>query len=57
MSEQSLVSAALMSTALFRRQQRGAVLIVALVMLLVMTTLGVSTITSTNITLQLVQSQ
>ena len=38
-------------------RQRGAVLIVALMMLLVMTTLGVSTITSTNISLQLVQSQ
>ena len=38
-------------------RQSGAVLIVALMMLLVMTTLGVSTITSTNISLQLVQSQ
>lgn len=38
-------------------RQRGAVLIVALIMLLVMTTLGVSTITSTNISLQLVQNQ
>jgi hypothetical protein len=38
-------------------RQQGAVLIVALLMLLVMTSLGVSTITSTNMTLQLVQSQ
>ena len=38
-------------------RQRGAVLLVALMMLLVMTGLGVSTITSTNIGLQLVQSQ
>ena len=38
-------------------RQRGAVLIVALMMLLVMTTLGVSTMTTTNISLQLVQSQ
>ncbi|MDA7852357.1 pilus assembly PilX N-terminal domain-containing protein [Porticoccaceae bacterium] len=40
-----------------RNQHRGAVLIVALIMLLVLTTLGVSTITSTNINLQLLQSQ
>jgi len=40
-----------------RNPHRGAVLIVALIMLLVLTTLGVSTITSTNINLQLLQSQ
>jgi hypothetical protein len=40
-----------------RNRQRGAVLVVALVMLLVLTTLGVSTISSTNINLKLVQSQ
>ena len=39
------------------RAQRGAVLVVALLMLLVLTTLGVATISSTNINLQLVQSQ
>ena len=39
------------------RSQRGAVLVVALLMLLVLTTLGVATISSTNINLQLVQSQ
>ncbi len=38
-------------------RQGGAVLVVALIMLLVLTTLGVSTITTTNINLQLVQSQ
>lgn len=40
-----------------RETQTGAVLIVALLMLLVLTTLGVATINSTNINLQLVQSQ
>lgn len=39
------------------RNQQGAVLVVALLMLLVLTTLGVSTITTTNINLQLVESQ
>ena len=53
MSKQSLVGFGLFNAA----RQRGAVLIVALLMLLVMTSLGVSTITSTNMTLQLVQSQ
>ncbi len=37
--------------------QNGAVLVVALLMLLVLTTLGVATITSSNINLQLVHSQ
>ena len=40
-----------------RNRQRGAVLVVALLMLLVLTTLGVATISSTNINLKLVQSQ
>ena len=53
MNKQSLVSSLQFRAA----RQSGAVLIVALMMLLVMTTLGVSTITSTNISLQLVQSQ
>ena len=53
MSKQPLVSC----SRTIRNRHRGAVLIVALIMLLVLTTLGVSTITSTNINLQLLQSQ
>jgi hypothetical protein len=40
-----------------RRTETGAVLIVALLMLLVLTTLGVATISSTNTSLQLVKNQ